>query len=209
MVELKLYRMIIGMVETNVYFVENTDTKQTIIVDPADDPERLKSNLKEKDLIPAAIYLTHGHFDHIGAVNELKEYYKIPVVADAAEKALLEDPVLNMSAYNGKKITVNADVFVNDKDTLDYAGLPCTVIHTPGHTAGSCCYYFKEQKLLLSGDTLFQFSCGRTDFATSNHADMEKSLKRLMNELPEDVTACPGHMNYTTIEAEKRYNPFA
>ncbi|MBR6231171.1 MAG: MBL fold metallo-hydrolase [Lachnospiraceae bacterium] len=208
MAELKIYRRVVGMIQTNVYFILNEETKELVIADPADDAYALEADISSWGAKPVAIYLTHGHHDHIGAVNELKEKYGIPVVAYETEKALLCDTKANLSAFYGP-LTVEPDVLVKDGDKLDYAGFECTVIHTPGHTAGSCCFYFPENKILISGDTLFKCSYGRTDLPTGSFTDLENSVRRLLSELPEDVTVCPGHMGFTTIEAEKRYNPLA
>lgn len=209
MAELKLYKTVLGDVGTNVYYLRNADTDEVIIVDPADNAPEIFSNIEEIGGKPVAIYLTHGHYDHILAASEVKEKYGIPIIAHEDEKKVLENPRYNMSGFYGAGVTVEPDITVKEGDTLNYAGFSCTVMHTPGHTWGSCCYYFPEQKLLISGDTLFQFSYGRTDFETSNPADMKESIRRLLDELPQDVTACPGHMGYTTIEEEKRYNPLA
>ena len=209
MEKLKLYKTVLGMVGTNVYFIKNTDTNEMIIVDPADDAKTIFECVEDTGGTPVAIYLTHGHYDHILAAKEVKEKYNIPIIAEEEEQKVLSDPKLNMSGFYGMNCSLQADETVKDGDTLQYAGLPCTVLHTPGHTWGSCCFYFPESKLLISGDTLFQFSYGRTDFETSSQADMAASIRRILTELPEDVTACPGHMGYTTIGEEKKYNPLA
>ncbi len=209
MAELKLYKCVLGMVQTNVYFIKNTETDEMIIVDPAEDAATIFECVEDSGGKPVAIYLTHGHYDHILAAKEVKEKFDIPVIAEEEEKKVLEDPRLNMSGFYGINYSMEADIYVKDGDELNYAGLPCKVLHTPGHTWGSCCFYFPESRLLISGDTLFQFSYGRTDFATSNQNDMVNSIRRILSEIPEDVTACPGHMGYTTIEAEKQYNPLA
>ena len=209
MAELKLFKMVLGPIGTNVYFLMNEDTRQMIIVDPADEAQTIIENVRECGGIPVAIYLTHGHHDHIEAADAVRREFDIPVIAHEEEQTVLNDPSLNMSGFYGTKVSIQADKTVKDGDELDYAGLHCVVMHTPGHTWGSVCYYFPENKLLISGDTLFQFSYGRVDFATSNAQDMQNSIKGILTELPEDVTACPGHMGYTTIQAEKRYNPLA
>ena len=209
MAELKLYKTVLGPVQTNVYYIRNAENDEVIIVDPADSSEEIFANIDDIGGKPVAVYLTHGHHDHILAAKDVREKYGIPIIAHEEEKKVLEEARYNMSAFYGVPFVLTPDILVKDGDELDYAGFSCKVLHTPGHTWGSCCYYFPEEKLLISGDTLFQFSFGRTDFETSSHPDMVKSIHRLLTELPDDVTACPGHMGYTTIEAEKRYNPLA
>lgn len=209
MAELKLYRLVLGMIGTNVYLIQNTETKEVIIVDPADSAPQIIENIDKIEGKPVAIFLTHGHYDHILAVNEIKAHYNIPVIAHEDEVLVLSDMRINMSGLYGLNVKVDVEVPVKDNEEITYAGLTCKVLHTPGHTQGSCCYYFEEAKILISGDTLFQFSFGRTDFATSSHKAMENSIRRLLTELPADVTACPGHMSFTTIDAERKYNPLA
>lgn len=199
----------LGMVMTNVYFLMNDETGQMLIVDPADSPERIFGKVEEMHATPVAVLLTHGHFDHIMAVKEVAEKYNIPVIAAEAEEKLLADPALNMSGMTGMgSLSVKPDILVRDMDEMKLPGFKFRVMLTPGHTAGSCCYYFYEDKVLLSGDTLFCGSCGRTDFPTSSPAQMSRSLKRLVDELPEDVKVYPGHESETTIGFEKRMNPF-
>lgn len=104
---------------------------------------------------------------------------------------------------------LTANQWVKEGEELNLAGMKLQVFHTPGHTAGSCCYYLQEEKVLFSGDTLFAGSVGRTDFPTSSTRDIRESLHRLLEELPEETRVCPGHNEETTIGYEKRYNPFA
>ncbi len=209
---MKIQSLCVGELATNCYLLQNGSNDQMIIVDPADEADRIKAGVEAMDGSPAAVYLTHGHFDHIGAAKELSEYFKIPVVACESEKELLEEPRLNLSKGLGwdimEPVSLKADVFVKEGDVLEYAGMKCTVLHTPGHTSGCCCFYFEEDKVLICGDTLFAGSCGRTDFPTSSPADMQKSLNRLVNTLPEDVSVYPGHGMVSTIGYEKRFNAF-
>ena len=199
----------LGMVMTNVYFIMNDETKQMLIVDPADAPERIFAQVEVMQGNPVAVLLTHGHFDHIMAVKEVAEKYDIPVIAAEAEEKLLTDPSLNMSSMTGMgSISIKPDILVKDMDEPRIPGFKFRVLLTPGHTAGSCCYYFYEDKILISGDTLFYGSCGRTDFPTSSPSEMRKSLNRLVTELPEDVKVYPGHDCETSIGFEKRMNPF-
>lgn len=115
----------------------------------------------------------------------------------------------NLSGSWASAHVLLADQWVCDGKKLDLAGFSIEVFHTPGHTAGSCCYYLPEEEVLFSGDTLFAQSVGRTDFPTGSGADMQASVKRLLKELPETTRVCPGHNEETTIGYEKRYNPFA
>ncbi len=196
------------MVQTNCYILQNEDTKEVIIVDPAENEEAIARRIDAMGGKPVAILLTHGHFDHIMASKELKTKYDIPIYAHGAEAELLADPSLNLSQMSGIPYAVKADVLLKDGDEPDIPGFKFRVLHTPGHTQGSCCYYFYEDRVLMSGDTLFKGSCGRTDFPTSSWTKMEASLKRLVTELPGETAVYPGHEDTTTIAFEKRFNSF-
>ena len=198
---------ILGAIGTNTYFVINTEARETIIVDPADNAEYLLDQCEMRDYYISGIILTHGHFDHIYAVNDLKKHRDIPVYACAAEEKLLEDPELNRSAAWAEPYTVKADVLLNDGDEFDLAGFHIRMIQTPGHTAGSCCYYIEDEKVLFSGDTLFAGSYGRTDLPTGSQTAIAKSIREKLLTLPPDVQVYPGHEDFTTIEQERRYNP--
>lgn len=200
---------VLGMVSTNCYILMNEDTKEIIIIDPADEQGKIIDVINRLQGKPVGILLTHGHFDHIKAAKELKEKYEISIYAHEAEIGLLESEVLNLSQSIGAPFFVEADIFVKDLEVITLGGFEITVVHTPGHTSGSCCYYFKDQQVMFTGDTLFMESVGRTDFPTSNGNQMRESLKRLFTQFPTDTLIYPGHMEMTSIEHEKRYNPYA
>ena len=207
MAELEIQYRVLGMIGTNVYFLINKETKETILVDPADNAPYIEEQFRQRGLKPAAILLTHGHFDHIFAVNDLKKAWPdVKVYAYIDEKPLMEDSWANRSAAWASAYTTTADVWVKDNEMLHIAGFDIQVLHTPGHTAGSCCYYFEEQGVLISGDTLFLESYGRTDLQTGSEAAIFRSVARLL-ELPEDVYVYPGHMDMTSIGHERTYNP--
>ncbi len=208
MENMNLRSMVLGPVETNVYFVQNRATKEMFLVDPAADPSRIIERINEMQGTLKGILLTHGHFDHIQAVPELKERYQVPVYADGAEIPMLSDPNVNMTGAYGKACAINPDVVLSDGEEFTLAGFAVKTLHTPGHTKGSCCYYLKEEKTLFSGDTLFCRSVGRTDFPGGSTREMMVSLHRLLDELPGDTDVYPGHDEATTISDEKRYNPF-
>lgn len=207
MSKIEISYRILGDIGTNVYFVINTETMETIIVDPADNGEYLLDQAEMRDYYISGILLTHGHFDHIYAINDLKRHRDIPVYACAAEEKLLADPELNRSAAWAKPYAVKADVLLNDGDEFDLAGFHIRMIHTPGHTAGSCCYYIEDEKVLFSGDTLFAGSYGRTDLPTGSQTAIVKSIKEKLLVLPPEVQVYPGHEDFTTIEQERKYNP--
>ena len=199
---------VLGMVQTNVYIAVNRETQELFIVDPADRADVIIRKIKETGACPAGILLTHGHFDHIMAVDDLKNAYHIPVYAMKDEQDLLASPMANMTIYRKNSVAIVPDMMMNDLDTFRVAGFDIQVLHTPGHTPGSCCYYIKDEGVLFSGDTLFRCSCGRTDFPGGSMQNMQKSLHRLLSSLPEDTAVYPGHESFTTIGYEVRNNPF-
>lgn len=208
MKNLDLQKCILGPVMTNCYFLKNKETGELLIVDPADQPRGIIDKIKEMQAKPVGILLTHGHYDHILAVEDIKKEYGIPVYASAMERETLEKPMVNLSAFQGKTYSLKADVQLSDLEVFEAAGFSIQVIYTPGHTAGSCCYYLKEENVLFSGDMLFHGSVGRTDLPGGSTADIVKSLHRLLESLPEETEVYPGHDIATTIGYEKRYNPF-
>ena len=205
--------VVLGPVQTNVYFIINDVTKECVIADPADSPEVIIRLIKENGLIPAAIILTHGHYDHIagiaGLLEGLRDEVKLPIYAAETEKRLLSDVELNHSLMSyGRGITVDADVFLKDGEEFEAAGIQFRCIHTPGHTEGSCCYLIEDMKALISGDTLFEGSIGRTDLPTGSMSVMRQTLTDKIMPLEDDITVYPGHGGITTIGDEKRWNPF-
>ena len=190
---------------TNCYICMNKDTKEGFIVDPGDDELKISVNVSRLEMIPKAILLTHGHFDHIGAVNQLKERYNIPVIVGAKEEKVLTDSRMNLSSMFGEPVKVNGDKFLEDGENFQVAGFDIQYILTPGHTPGSGCFYIEEEQVLFSGDTLFQASRGRTDFPGGSESDIIKSIKNNLLVLPGETEVYPGHMNITNIDSEKVY----
>ncbi len=205
---LKIGRIMLGVCQTNCYFVYKDGEKDVLVFDPADRGDYLYEKLSELGFKVAGILLTHGHFDHIYGCAKLKELSGAKVYAYEAEKALCEDAGLNVSAQTGRSCTIVADEYVKDNAEITLAGMTCKVLATPGHTAGSCCYYFEEAELLISGDTLFQESVGRTDLPTGSMSTLTRSIREKLAVLPDDVKVYPGHGDATTIGHEKQYNPF-
>lgn len=205
---MKIGRMTLGICQTNCYFLYQENSKQVIFIDPADKGEYIYEKLQEQGFQVAGILLTHGHFDHIWGTNKLRELSGAPIYAYEAEKVLCEDAEKNVSEQVGRPYTVVPDRYLKDGEEITIAGMTCRLIATPGHTIGSCCYYFEEDKILISGDTLFQESVGRTDLATGSTSAIVRSIKEKLFVLPDDVKVYPGHGDVTDIAYEKKYNPF-
>ncbi len=164
--------------------------------------------MREKNLIPRAVLLTHGHFDHAMAAGKIAEEFQIPVYAEEHEKETLKNPAVNLSGMIGKRESYHADEFVKDGDVLSLAGFTIKVLFTPGHTQGGCCFYFEEEQAVFSGDTLFHDSVGRTDFPGGSASVLLKSIEDKLMPLPGQVNVYPGHNDTTTIGWERQYNPF-
>lgn len=206
--QIRIERLVLGMIETNCYLAQNETTGELVVIDPADEASRIRSMIDRLQAKPVAVLLTHGHFDHIGAAGELKDAFGIPVYAMRQEKELLASADLNLSGNYGEEITFSADEWLEDGQKLVLAGFEWEVLFTPGHTPGGCCYYNAAASALFSGDTLFRGSIGRTDFPRSSMRQLIDSLRTRLLTLPEDTAVYPGHGPVSTIGFEKRFNPF-
>lgn len=171
------------------------------IVDPGDEAERIVALMEKRGLVPAGILLTHAHFDHIGAIPELqKRFPELKVYVHRLDRPVLTHPLNRLPpTYPGIPEPKN----LHETKELDF----CEVIETPGHTPGGVCYYFPSEKLLLSGDTLFAGSIGRTDLPGGSMSTLLDSLKKVV-QLPDETLVIPGHGPLTTIGAEKSANPY-
>ena len=208
MSKLEMQQCVLGQVFTNCYFLKNKKTGELLIVDPGDYAEKVFQKVALMQGKPVGILLTHGHFDHIMAADEVRKKYNIPIYASEKEETTLLNPKVNLSVFGHGSCTLDADVYLKDLQVIELAGFSVQMIETPGHTVGSCCYYLKEEGVLFSGDTVFQGSVGRTDFPEGSTAAIVRSLHRLLDTLPDETEVYPGHDASTTIGYEKRYNPF-
>ncbi len=194
----------VGMLRTNCYIVRREGRPgEAVAVDPGDDGAGIARLLKERGATDVSVLLTHAHFDHILGVNELAEAFPSGrVYISEEERPMVEDDRLNSGFYEGE-CRISPDVWLREGDEPELLGGPVKVLRTPGHTAGSVCYYFPEDGMLFSGDTLFFSGCGRTDLPTGSPREMADSLERILTSLPEDTAVFPGHGPQTTIGRER------
>ena len=210
MSDFRIKTCVLGAVSTNCYLIYNDGTKEAVIVDPADNGAYILNKCREFEITPVAVLLTHGHFDHILATEDIRRAFHCKVYAGKDEDLLLQDPYQNLTGSMGsEQMSLNADVLVRDGEVLNLIGFDWRVIFTPGHTAGSVCYYVEAEDVLISGDTLFAESLGRTDLPTGSSATIVRSIAEKLLILPEDIMVYPGHGDPTTIGHEKQYNPVA
>lgn len=207
---LKINQMELGPVQTNCYIISN-DAKECLIFDPGEEADKIIGFLQKKQLTPVAILLTHAHFDHIGAVDALREKYEIPAYLHKLEKEWLGKPNLNGS---GKYSMVpdyrlkDADILLDGEKQLEINGFKMDIFHTPGHSPGSVSYSFGQEGFAIVGDTLFRGSIGRTDLVDGSEKKLLQSINDSLLTLPEHMILYPGHGPETTPEQEKRSNPF-
>lgn len=180
---------------------------KALIVDPGDINGEVIDFLKENNIEPLAILLTHGHFDHVLGVEKIVEEYNIPIYGSISEKEIFENPDFNLSKKHGCDLSIHCNYFFNEEE-ISIGDFTFTTILTNGHTPGSSCFYFAEDKVLFAGDTLFQGSIGRTDFYMGDHSAIIENIKKKLFILPDDTKVFTGHGASTSIGNEKRNNPF-
>ena len=205
---MKIEKFVLGSLGTNCYLIINEETKELVIVDPATCPDYVVSHVKSNGYLPQAIFLTHAHFDHVMGIDGWVKEFGVPIYLHEDEKKILADPELNLSGVFGASYSYSDVECLKDGQEMNIAGFTFKVIHTPGHTSGGCCYYCDDEGILISGDTLFYQSVGRSDFPTGSMGTLVRSIKEKLFCLPEDVMVYPGHNDATCIGDEKKYNPF-
>lgn len=199
--------MSVGSFMANCYIVGSNKTKEAAIIDPGADFNRIDNKIKELGLIPKIIILTHAHGDHIGAVADLKAKYSIPVYIHEYDAEFLSDSSINLTKMLFRKdLSINPDVKLKDGDIIQLSDLEFEIIHTPGHTPGGIC--IKIENIILTGDTLFNKSIGRTDFPGGSFEDIISSIKNKIFKYSDDTIIYPGHNSPSTIKSEKQGNPF-
>jgi hydroxyacylglutathione hydrolase len=207
---MKWKRLPLGPLQTNCYCLWN-DKKECVIFDPGEEAGKLTKWLKTNGLKPLAILLTHAHFDHIGAVDKVREVFEIPLYVHGKEAKWLLDPALNGSQLFGMSEPVRlkpADYILTSEKVLSVGDFTFDLYETPGHSPGSVSYYYGEEQVVFSGDALFMGSIGRTDLPGGKHEELLKSVHDQLLTLPEDTIVLSGHGPETTIGNEMDTNPF-
>jgi hydroxyacylglutathione hydrolase len=197
----------VGPIQANCYIVYQQNHPECVLIDPGGDTEQLTDLLNKLGVRPTYILLTHGHFDHIGAVAQLAERYGAKVAIHEAEAHALTNGRSSLADLAGvqQKKGKAADRLLQDGDVVDTAGMRIEVLHTPGHSKGSVCYLIGDS--MFSGDTLFKATIGRTDLPGSDQGEMAKSLSKI-RALKKDYRVFPGHMEPSTLSEEIRSNPY-
>ena len=204
---MKVKTMMLGILQTNVYIVYDEESKDAVVIDPAGDEDRIIRFIEENNLRLMGILVTHGHFDHIGVVDAIRDNYGVPVFTSRQEGELMADPNKNLSLNLMRTVVaVENDEVVGDKDILEFGELEFDCIVVPGHSPESVCYYNKDNDVLFCGDTLFAGSIGRTDFYDGPQNTLINSIKDRLMILPEETKVYSGHGFQTTIGYEKKTN---
>jgi len=198
--------MPVGLYQANCVIVWN-DPQQAWLFDPGQELDDILAVLKKENLKLGVIILTHAHFDHISAVNGLLAHHPAPVYLHAADVPIAFSPMNQMPPYSSTKRPSSLDTTKGDGDSLTCGGLTGTFLHTAGHTPGSWCILFKSENLMVTGDTLFAGSIGRTDFPGGSMEKMEASLQKL-KQLPDTIRILCGHGAESTLGEEKKTNPY-
>lgn len=204
-----LFRQIInGSLGENAYLIAADGQKTCAVIDPGE-AEPVLAALKREGLSCEAILLTHGHFDHIGGVKQLKDETGAKIYIHEADAGMLSSNRMSLAVLIGTRVlSAEPDVLLKGGETLSIAGLNIRVIHTPGHTRGGVCYALASERVLFSGDTLFHTDAGRTDFPGGSAKDLYRSIVDGLYTLEGDYTVYPGHEESTTLNEERLNNTF-
>lgn len=197
----------VGPMGVNCYIVGCEETKEGAVIDPGDDGRRIMAKAAQLGLKIKSIILTHGHFDHIMALDEVKEATGAQIMIHREDAGMLVDGRQNLSNMMGRPQSFSkADIELREGDTVKVGKVELRVLHTPGHTLGGICLV--ADGLVIAGDTLFEGSIGRSDFPGGSHGTLINSIKTKLLALPDETWVYPGHGPATTIGFERKNNPF-
>lgn len=204
-------RLVVGMLQTNCYIVGDPETRQAAIIDPGGDADRILARVQTLKLEPVAVLLTHGHFDHVLDAWTIKERTGSRVFLNRKDEPLLTDSKVGLGTLFGSLIRTakgEVDHFLEEGDRITFGSIVLEVLETPGHTPGHVSFLASDANIVFVGDTLFAGSIGRTDFPGGSYPQLIRSVQEKIFPLPGQTLVCPGHGPETTVEQERRTNPF-
>lgn len=204
---MKLEKFVVGMLETNGYILYDENTLEALVIDPGDEPQTFIEYINKHRLKLTHILLTHYHYDHIGAVEELKKKYNSIVCIHKKDAEGLKDPNVNHSMNTFRKsVSISSDRLLKEGDIIEVGDIILEVIHTPGHTPGGICFRVKDKKIIFTGDTIFNVDLGRTDLDGGDAMAMRNSIRNKISKWDDDITIYPGHGDAATMEYVRRKN---
>lgn len=197
----------VGLGQANCYIVYNE--RQALIIDPGAEDTRIINEVEKLEVIPVAILLTHAHYDHIGAVDQVRDYFDLPVYISNQEEDWLGDPTKNLSSTLSNTITARSAEYLFEPDEIiEIADFTFKVVATPGHSPGGVSFIFTDDKFVITGDALFAGSVGRVDLPGSEPEKLPVGIREKLFTLPDNFAIYPGHMGSSTIGHEIQTNPF-
>jgi glyoxylase-like metal-dependent hydrolase (beta-lactamase superfamily II) len=206
---LSVRHVVVGLFQENTYVLMCERTREAIVIDPGDEAPRILKLIESMQAKPVAIYATHAHIDHVGAIADLQERYGIKAYAPDADGEWIDALPLQAQMFRlPSPPQPRIDGSLADGQRISFGEIEGIAIATPGHTEGGTCFYFEREKVLITGDTLFAGSVGRTDLPGGSWATLEKSIRERLFSLPDDVMFYPGHGEEARLGDEKRHNPF-
>ena len=207
MASLRIERYTVGPFATNCYLVWTEPVREAVIIDPGGDAGSIFQALNAGGLRPAAVLLTHGHVDHVMALPAILARYDVPVFAHEAEREIIGSVPMQAQLFGLPPVPqITVTDWIAEGDLIVGEEMHFRVLHTPGHSPGSCCYLLKEE--IFVGDTLFESSVGRTDLPGGDYSLLIRSIREKLFVLPDEAVVYPGHGGETTVGREKKFNPF-
>jgi hydroxyacylglutathione hydrolase len=201
--------MSVGMLESNCYILGDENSREAVVIDPGGDGPDILAAIAKENLKLKIIINTHGHFDHIGANQALKEATGAPIAIHSADAAMLSQPSAEALFFTGGRLQPStAEIILAEDDILEFGSYQLKVLHTPGHTLGGICLVLQSEPIVYVGDTLFAGSIGRTDFPGGSFDDLISSVRIKIFPLGDNYIVMPGHGPATTVGQERQYNPF-
>lgn len=201
--------IVVGELGVNCYLLADSDTKEGIVIDPGAEPERILSAVKNNGVKVLTVLNTHGHFDHIGGNRRVAEATGGKLMISKEDEHFLSRASSSASMYGlAAEDSPSPASFLAEGDTIRFGRHELKVIHIPGHSPGGSCFYLAKDGILISGDSLFAESIGRTDLPGGSQAQLVGAIRSKLLSLPEDTRVFPGHGPATTIGHEKRHNPY-